>query len=222
MDDIIKENAEMNEDALEALNLLKEEDISSDDLIFGSADVLMPDIDDSLDGNINELNDVLINNDELISKESIKNIFSDELMKKWIDLLPKDFQKGLKCEQDESGNVNDLSIDLLYYIRNNNFEKVVSILKNNQENMNVFGRARRIRLLSLMASYVLKDEDGSDGKSSFQEVGVLFLEDLKFLAEQALAPRLLHSMLNEENLAHINKAVSELSNESAINFGGKK
>jgi hypothetical protein len=222
MNDVTKDNVEMSSDALEALNALKEDDdMSVDDLIFGSSDEI-PEIADNNIETLEDLNDVFTDTNEIISRESIKNIFSDESMMKWIHMLPKDFQKSIRCEQDESGNITDLSLDILYYIRNNDYKKVVSILKNNQENMNAFGRARRIRLLSLMASHVLKDEDDSDGKSSFQEVGILFIEDLKHLAEMSLAPRLIHSMLNEENLSYINKAVSELSNESALNFGGKK
>lgn len=147
-----------------------------------------------------------------------RNIFSNESIMKWISRLPEDFKKSVQCDQDEGGDIDELSEELLTLLRNGNHDGVVDCIRKNQSQMNSFGRARRIRLMTVMArSYMDHDEDEG---GSFQEIGILFLEDLKFMAEKAFAPRLLKSMMNENSLSYANLAMSDMNIESKHGMGG--
>lgn len=170
-------------------------------------------------GNIDELSSMEVKSTKHID---LKDVFSVASMTKWISMLPPDVKKSIKCDNDEGGDISEMSGEILGCLRKFDYPSIISVIKKNYDNLNSFGRARRIRLLALMSSgYIDSGEDEASG-GSLQEIGILFLEDLKYMSEHMIAPRLTHAMMNENNLSYANQAISDMTSENVPGVGGSK
>lgn len=111
---------------------------------------------------------------------------------------------------------------------------VPGIVRGDADGARALGRAGRLRLMAWMAaseerpgavfSRLVGEGEGegedSEGAPGGDPVGILFLEDLKAIAEAVVGPRMSRRMVDDHTLGAVAEAAATLESDMAFRQGG--
>lgn len=147
----------------------------------------------------------------------------------WASKLPPDIAEILSHASDDI-KISECFSDLESALKEVAVTDVPSVVRQYAEHIKDFGRPRRLRLMAWIAKQTYPDgpnviqqltgeaEEGA-GSAGAGETGVLFLEDIKALAE-VLSRRLVVAATSEENLAAAVSTAVEIESEVEFRQGG--
>lgn len=152
---------------------------------------------------------------------------SEKALSGWLKLLPADAREAIEDGDPVSGDGGTLATSLVSVAA----WQVPDLVRQHPDDAKVFGRARRIRLMAWMSAEardnrgplfrrLVGEDDETSGGAGTDEIGLLFLEDIRALNDKMVAPRLSQRMASENSLDAVVEAAFTLESDMAFRAGG--
>ena len=155
---------------------------------------------------------------------------SERSLSAWLAKLPEDLRLAISSD----GEVASIgSGDLLASLNSVTPLEVPALVRLHSADTRSFGRARRIRLMAWMAKEAgepapvfarLTEDETGDAEGStggHADIGILFLEDIKALAN-ALGPRIARRMASNATMAAVIQSAFNLESDVEFRQGGMR